>query len=382
MTARALSAINYVLGIVRILHITSAKTFGGGERHLVDLCRGLQGRGHEVFVAVRPTCEWRDKLSFLPQENILTVSLRNSFGILSANRIARFMREKEIGIVHAHVARDYIPASIAALLVKNAKFVLTRHVLFPLAPFNRIALKNLSKAIAVSPAVKEPLLRVFPPGKVAVIHNGIDAGERTGLEREGLRKEFRAFHSIPEDALLVGTVGEIVVLKGQRDFVLAANEIAGKFPATRFLVVGKDNTLDKSFRRELKRLVKVFGLEDRFLWLDWVEDTAPLMAAMDIFVSASHSESFGLAILEAMASGTTVIATETAGAKELLGEKGIFVPVKDPVLLAGQMSALLEDSARREQLGNRNKALASEKFSLTRMLDDTEKLYESVLSSS
>jgi len=68
--------------LVRILQITSAKTFGGGERHLVDLCKGLAERGHEVFVAIRPSNEWQDKFSFLPPENIFYVSLRNSFGVL------------------------------------------------------------------------------------------------------------------------------------------------------------------------------------------------------------------------------------------------------------------------------------------------------------
>lgn len=364
---------------MRILQITSAKSFGGGERHLVDLCRGMKERGHEVFVALRPTNEWQDKLGFLPPENLLRVSLRNSFGVLSAKRIARFIRENDVRIVHAHVARDYIPASLASMLVKSAKFILTRHVLFPLQPFNRIALNNLSKAIAVSSAVEASLKKVFPANKIATIPNGIDIDTWAGRDRQALREEFRFFHGIPFDAPLIGTVGELIVLKGQRDFVLAANEAAKRFPEAHFVVVGKDNSLDKSFRRELKRLVKVFGLEERFLWLDWVEDTAPLLAAMDIFVSASHSESFGLAILEAMASGTAVIATETAGAKELLGKTGFFVPVNDPLALAERMCALLADEEECRVMGERYRELAAGKFSLDRMLDETEKLYEGIL---
>lgn len=364
---------------MRILQITSAKTFGGGERHLVDLCRGMQERGHEVFVALRPTNEWQDKLDFLPAGNLLRVSLRNSFGVLSAKRIARFVRENDIRIIHAHVARDYIPASLASMLVKNAKFILTRHVLFPLQPFNRIALNNLSKVIAVSSAVEVSLKKVFPANKIATIPNGIDIDNWAGRDRRLLREEFRFFHGIPFDVPVIGTVGELIVLKGQRDFVLAANEVAKKFPEAHFVVVGKDNSLDKSFRRELKRLVRVFGLEERFLWLDWVEDTAPLLAAMDIFVSASHSESFGLAILEAMASSCAVITTETAGAKELLGQIGVFVPVKDPLALAEKMCAMLADGEGRDTLGKRCRELAAGKFSLERMLDETERLYEAVI---
>ncbi|MCA1589135.1 MAG: glycosyltransferase, partial [Acidobacteria bacterium] len=95
---------------MRILHVSSARYFGGGERHLVDLTRGLHRRGHEVFVALRPTNEWQTRLSFLPPENIFHVSIRNSFGVLSAMRIAEFVRDNRIDIIHAHVARDYIPA--------------------------------------------------------------------------------------------------------------------------------------------------------------------------------------------------------------------------------------------------------------------------------
>lgn len=360
---------------MRILQISSSRTYGGGERHFVDLCRGLQQRGHEVFAALRPTNVWQERLDFLPAGSIFHVSIRNSFGILSANRMAGFAREKGVEIIHAHVARDYIPASIACSLSGDSRFVLTRHVLFPLKPFNRFALKNLSKAIAVSPGVGHALQSVFPKQKIEIIANGIDSKPFDPAERADLRRSFRTLHGIPDDAVVIGTIGELIPLKGHRDIVLAANEIVPKFPNARFVIVGKDNTVDQKFRRELKRLVKVFGLEDRFLWLDWVEDTRSLFAALDIFVSASHSESFGMAILEAMASGTAVVATDTEGAKELLGAKSIRVPIEDPVKLSERISELIADATQRRILSEEAMRTASERFSLNRMIDETERLY-------
>jgi len=360
---------------MRILQISSARTFGGGERHFVDLCRGLQARGHDVYAALRPTNGWQERLGFLPESHILHVSIRNSFGILSANRIAGFARDNNIEIVHAHVARDYIPASIACTLSKNTKFVLTRHVLFPLKPFNRFALKNLTRAIAVSSAVETALQKVFPRQKIAVIQNGIDFDSMSGLDRPVLNTEFRTMHSIPSDVPLIGIVGELTVLKGQRDFVLAANEVAKRFPDARFAVVGQDNSVDKRFRRELKRLVRVFRLDDRFLWLDWVDDTPPLFAALDIFVSASHTESFGMAILEAMASGTAVAATRTEGAKELLPDPDLLVPIQDPVALAVRICTLLRDPSKAKELALNAKTFAHDHFSLSRMVAQTESLY-------
>ena len=367
---------------MRILHISSARTFGGGERHFVDLCRGLSLRRHEVFVALRPTNEWQARLDFLPPKNILHVSLRNAFGVLSAQKIAEFVRVNNIEIVHAHAARDYIPASLACRMAKTAKFVLTRHVLFPLKSVHRLTLNNLSAAIAVSKPVEANLQKIFSKEKVILISNGIDVDSRMNVNREKLRQEFRFEHNISFDAFLVGTIGELKILKGQRDFILAAQIVAQKFPEAHFVIVGKDNSFKQDFRRELKRLVKIFRLEERFLWLDWVEDTTPLLAALDVFVSASHTESFGLAILEAMAIGGAIAATGTEGANELLqtNVSGKIIPMKDPTKLAEAISELLSDEKLRETLGKNAQARAKEKFGLERMIEETERVYQSVIS--
>ncbi|CAN5420366.1 glycosyltransferase [soil metagenome] len=361
---------------MRILQISSAKTYGGGERHFVDLCRELENRGHEVFVAIRPSNEWRDKLDFLPAERFLYVSIRNSFGMISAKRIGRFIETKEIEIVHAHVARDYLAASIAVRSLKRAKLILTRHVVFPLKPFHRFALRNVSTAIGVSPPVADQLRKIFSGDKVRVIPNGINisAFDRN-VDTGG---QFRELHGIPGDVPLIVSIGELKLLKGQRDFVLAANEIVKRHPDCHFVIAGKDHSLDQRFRRELKRLVKVLGLDDNFLWLDWLDDINPLLSAANLFVSPSHSESFGLAILDAMAAGLPVVATETDGAQLLIPERNALVPIKDPLALAEKLSWFLDNKEARDALGESLKTSAKENYGLELMIDATEALYREV----
>ncbi|MEQ1643496.1 MAG: glycosyltransferase family 4 protein [Pyrinomonadaceae bacterium] len=363
---------------MRILHISSAKIYGGGERHFADLTRELSRRGHEVFVALRPSCEWQDRLAFVPPERFLHVSIRNSFGMFSARRIANFAEKNEINIIHAHVARDYIAASIAARSA-NARLVLTRHVLFPMKSFHRFALRNVDAAIAVSSSVRDQLERVFPPDKVHVIANGVDLAATSEGDRSSWGREFREFHSIPMDCPVVSTLGELKVMKGQRDFVLAASEVVKRQPDCRFVVAGVDNTIDKSFRRELKRLARVLGMEPNFIWLDWLSDTRPLLAASDLFVSPSHSESFGLAILDAMIASLPVVATMTGGAIELIPDAKALVPIKDPLSLADTILWYLEHPDDRDQLAMDLHVAATERFSLKKMVDATEGLYESLL---
>lgn len=366
---------------MKVLHISSAKTFGGGERHLIDLTRELVKKGHEIFVALRPTNDWQEKFDFLPPENIFHVSIRNSFGMFSAKRIANFIRKKNIEIVHAHAARDYLPAGIACRIAKTAKFVLTRHVLFPMKPFHRFALRNVDRAIAVSAAVETNLAKIFPKEKIVRIPNGIETEINSLESRQTLSEQFRFLHNISFDAKLIGIIGELKVLKGQRDFVLAAQIIAQKFPEAFFVIVGKDNSSNKKFRQELKRLIKIFRLDKRFLFLNWVEETAPLFAALDIFVSASHTESFGLAILEAMISSCAIISTATDGANELLqnNDTAQLVPIKNPLELANAIEKLLIDNDKRETFGKNAQTFAQEKFSLDKMIVKTENLYQEVL---
>jgi glycosyltransferase involved in cell wall biosynthesis len=247
-------------------------------------------------------------------------------------------------------------------------------MLSPLKPFNKFALKNLSRAIGVSEFVGQELKMVFPSHKVTVIKNGLDLENLR--DRETLRREFREFHDIGEDAPLVGTLGELREPKGQRDFVLAAAEVIKQFPDCWFVVTGLDHTIDKSFRRELRRLANVLGVGERILWLDWLDDTAPFYAAIDVFVSPSHAESFGLSILEAMIRGTPVVATATRGARELLGSTTDLVPVRDPVKLADAICNVLNEN--RDAIGEELRRRASEKFSLERMLDETEQLYAEI----
>ncbi len=100
---------------LKILHVSSARAHGGGERHLADLARGLARRGHEVYAALREDSPLRaELLSSLPPQNIFTLPLKGALDLPSALKLARLAREHEIDILHAHLARDYPPAALAA----------------------------------------------------------------------------------------------------------------------------------------------------------------------------------------------------------------------------------------------------------------------------
>ena len=364
---------------MRILQVSSARAFGGGERHLADLARGLSARGHEIFAALAEGSPLRGPLSSLPGVRVFTLPLRNALDLRAALRLARLARENEIEVVHAHVARDYTLAAFAARRAPRPRLVLTRHVLFPLSRAHRLALSNVSRVIAVSGAVARSLRaqKIFAEDKVRLVENGVDVARFARA-----RAEFERGRSAPHR---VGIVGELSVVKGQVDFLHAAALVAGRFDGgVEFVVVGEDGSRDGRHRALVEGLISELKLGGRVRLLGRLgEDEMPrLLASLDVLVSASHSEAFGMAMVEAMACGVPVVATTTEGAREIVeeGVNGLLVPVGDVGALASSISALLEDETRRKAFGANALASAGRRFDLARMVEATERVYAEALS--
>ncbi len=369
---------------MKILQISSAQSLGGGERHLADLVNGLVDRGHDVHVALRPNSPLIGELRLgeqngLPKANVTTLPLRNSLDAMSARSLSRLVRRNQIQIVHAHMARDYPLASYAVRRNKGARLIVTRHVLFPLSRLHRITLSRAGRIIAVSQAVAARVRAdgIAPAERISVVLNGIDARKFEGARDRFSRERVLVSWGLPDNSLLIGTVGELTPLKGQEEFLRAAAEVRKLFPNSHFIIAGTDSSRGNKNRAFLERLIKELELTEHVRLVGWVEDLAQLYCALDVFVSASHTESFGLAITEAMASGTSVVATETEGAREIVqsGETGLLVPVGDVVALAAAILDLLGDEDKRVRLGTVAQQAVAAQFSVERMIEETEEIY-------
>lgn len=364
-----------------ILHINSARTFGGGERHTADLANALSRRGHEVFAAVSPQSPLIEELKRIPAQNIFELPLRNALDVHSAIELARRVREKGIEIIHAHVARDYLLAALASRR-SSAPLVLTRHLERPLKSLHRWTLARVARVIAVSEAVERALLeqKIFAPEKIRRIPNGIDVDLFERRARSFDAKRFRRLMKV-EGRLLVGITGELREHKGQEDFLRAAAIVSGRFADVDFVVAGEDASPRKEYRARLEQLAAELDIKTRIHFTGWLADVVELLPALDVFVSSSRVEPFGLVMVEAMACGLPVVATSTGGAREIVEDNvtGKLVAVGDSQALAEAICALLADEDARRLMGERGRARAKQRFSLERMLGETEALYREVL---
>jgi L-malate glycosyltransferase len=349
---------------------------------MADLANGLTRRGHEIRVALRPESPLLPEINSLPSENFAVLPLRNAFDVGSARRLSRLVREHKIEIVHAHMARDYPLALYAARQNPAAKLIITRHVLFPLNRLHSITLSQVARVIAVSEAVGRQLRahsRVAAE-RIVVVPNGIDF-QRFAQGTSDDRLQFRRQWSIPQDCPLIGSVGAIKALKGHEDFLRSAAIIRQHLPDAHFLISGLDESRVGANRLALETLIAKYQLSDSSHILGRVDNLAGLYAALDVFVSASHIESFGLVIAEAMASGTPVVATRTEGAAEIItnDDSGLLVPIKDAEAMAAAVMELIQDQGKRERLVTAARNRIHDNFGLERMVAETERVYHQVV---
>jgi len=363
---------------LKILQISSASTFGGGERYVVDLTNALQSRGHDLYVVVRPNSPLPTYLE-IPKDRIKKVPLRNALDAPSARELDRLVKENQIDVVHAHMARDYSLAAYATRRNPTAKFFVTRHVLFKLNSLHRRTLARATRVIAVSHAVERELKeqQLVTDDRIAVIPNGINVDKFAQAAAAFDRQQFIAEKNLPDARMWVGTVGELRALKRHDDFIRAAAKVAQSTPDVHFIVAGIDPSKTGDVRKTLKHLVAELGLQDRVHFLGWLDNAAQLYCLLDAFVSASEIESFGLVIAEAMSVGTPVVATMTEGAMEVLEDQktGLLVPIGDPAEMANAINLLLDSEEKRRLIGETAREIVSKKFSLRRMVDDIEQLY-------
>ena len=371
---------------MRILQVSSARAFGGGERHLVDLARSLAGRGHEVYAAIQPDSALREHLlAALPRNNIYELPLRNLRDARGSIKLARFAHSNKVDIMLAHVARDYWAAFLAAPSRRThsgPRVVLTRHVLFPLGVASRYLLSHAARVIAVSEAVARSLRTqgISDSEKIRVVTNGVDLRRfeeaRAAFEREMSER------GTTQRPLRVGIVGELSEVKNQEDFVRAAALVADEFGSSvEFLIVGDELARSGVYGVRLERLISELRLTESVRIVRRCEDVAPLIASLDVLVSASRSEAFGMVMAEAAACGVPVVATATEGAREIVsdGSTGLIVPIGDVSALASAVASLLRDEGLRRKLGSNALEVARERFSLERMVTETERVYAEAL---
>jgi len=364
-----------------VVYFTDSRNFGGSEQILLTMMTALDRQSWDPILVshaetgLEPLVEKARELN-IP---IWTVPRIEGYrAIFHALQFAQRLRRNRPDIFHANMIWPLSCAGglFAAFLARVPVVVATEHLPMALAGRRWTLLERfVSSAVDCYLAVSHHIfyrlrerLRL-PEGKVKLVRNGIPLDVYSHPSDKG----FRATLNTSCDRPIVLTVARLDPQKGHRYLIEAAVNVPGAL----FLLAG-----DGPERSALEAKSVELGLSDRVVFLGHRHDVPDFLAMCDLFVLPSLYEGLPLSVLEAMAAGKPVVATDIEGTSEAVvhQETGLLVPPANPLALAEAIRALLSDSLLSRQMGQAGKNKARRDFSAEVMMRQIADIYEELLS--
>lgn len=368
-----------------VIHVSEATGWTGGLARMLELSRGLRGRGWRVVLACRPGSRVEEEALRLGLERF-TLPIRQDYDLLSSWRLAREAAARDASIVHAHHPRAHGVALAAKLLSRLVApgrpapaLVVSRRVSYRVGgnPFSRwkYASPQVDAYVAVAAAVADLLVAGgVQPAKVRVVPSGVDPDEFAPRPADPrLREEL----GLPPGAPLVVKLANAAPAKGIAPFLKAAASVARTHPQARFVLAGRDTDADW-----VRGLVDSLGLSDRVVLAGFRTDAPRLLASASVSVNAAtDGEALSGAMRESLAMGVPVVASSIAGNGELVrdGRTGLTVPPGDAEALARSVRWTLDHRREALALAADGRRLVLEGFTVARSIALTERLYIDLL---
>jgi glycosyltransferase involved in cell wall biosynthesis len=330
---------------MKILHLSSERTWRGGEQQIAYLVEESLRLGLEVLVAGRSGSAFEDyckrgKVPFFGLPFSGEISLRTAFGI------RRICQEEGVDFVHMHSSHSHAMGVLSSIFGNRAKLILSRRVDVPmrsnvLSRF-KFNYRGIEKIVCVSDAIKEVMRPdLNDPEKLVTVHSGIDLARFEGTHVPGkLRKEF----NVPADVPIVGNVSALADHKDYPTYLKVCRELKDQGVEARFFMIGGG-----PLQEELRKLVKELEIEDRVVMTGHRSDIPEIMGDLDVFLMTSKTEGLGTTVLDAFANRIPVVATRGGGIPEMIedGVSGYLSEIGDYKNLARQVLVLLQEEERR-----------------------------------
>jgi len=376
----------------RLLWLLDGLGVGGAEALVVPFARTLDRTQYELTVACLGRIEGEMVVSRLREAGVPVVEFgaRNLRDLRTFRRVRDYVRDQRIDLIHAHLTyagiwsalltrQTGIPSVVSLHVATSATRTLRPSLRHRISTdvrdwlMRKVLNRWATRVIMVSEALRQTYLRHgdLRPEKVQVVHNGIEL-DRFARDREATRDRVHAEFDIPRDAPVLVTVAVLRPGKGVEVLLEAARAVKD----AHFLILG-----DGPKRAEWEALASAHGIGERVHWAGYRTDVDALLAGCDLLVHPSLDDAFPTVLLEAMAAGLPVVASEVGGIPEIVvvGDTGLLVSPGDAAALARSINALLLDRAQLVRMGEVGREVATTRFSTGAWVGRLVGVYEDVL---
>ncbi|ATB40969.1 glycosyl transferase family 1 [Cystobacter fuscus] len=366
---------------LRLVQFTKSFYFGGTEVQVVELLRGLPASYRvqvSVLDAVGPLMEPIRKMGITPEEFSLRGSLARPNTLAQVIRMARWLKQERVELVHVHDFYATVLAVPAAKLAGTKVIVGRLDLAHWHGRVRRALLRGLTQmadhVVGNAEAIRGMLVEEegISPEKITVIPNGLDIVRFDQRRRAGLQAPLPDTHGAP---VVVHVANMNHPVKRQEDLLRALALVRRAGHTLHAFLVG-----DGPRRPEMEKLAGSLGLADRVHFLKHRGDVPAIYERADFGVLCSSAEGMSNAVMEGMAAGLPMVVTNVGGNPELVadGERGLVVPPLRPEALGEAFLQLLGDRERGRRMGARARAFVERELSLTRMVRRHDALYRRV----
>jgi glycosyltransferase involved in cell wall biosynthesis len=363
-----------------IAYFSAGEFIGGAERSLALLVHEVAKRRKIVVFANSKTQALFQGVNIEVTEWPYITLSRKTFAqfLWQSLSISRKLRKMGVTTVHANDFRSLYGCWLAARLATRPLVAHNRN-LWDIDDFSwkeRLAIRATNQIVCISRAVENNLRHLLPLHNTTVVYNAIDANAfhraraTTAISREKL-----GWHA---ENFIVGMASRVSPDKEQHLLVEAARSLVPSIPTIRFLIVGATDGIGAEYFDGLRKLLHDYRLTDRFLFTGHVENPAPFINLMDVFVLTSRCEAFGRVLIEAMALGKPIVAANSGGVPEIVvhGENGLLFAPGSAEELMRHINHLYKHPIEREELGKAGEQTCRNRFTLTKHVASIEAIYQ------
>ncbi len=367
-----------------VLFIHHVSCMAGAERYLLSLVEALNKTYKVFFICQEPGPLADQLIKCGVVVEYMSLGAWRKFPLLVANlrtikKVVNFCKKNHIDLICSNNYRVASYGIWPARILRIPSITIIQDFVprYKLWKFNTFQSNML---ITVSQSITDSVCKYFPK-KIVSIYNGLDIPSFTkNLKSSDVLRE--RFYLL-KGKRVVGMVAHIIPLKGHKFFLQVMQKISKRFDDVMFVMIGDSPNSRQLSLENIKDYAASLGLVDRVIFTGAQDDVPDLIKSFDILVHPSFKEAFGRVIMEAMALGVPVVATDCGGPKEIIedGKSGYLVPIKDEEQLVKKVEMLLMDDHQRRAMGLEGKKRIEEHFSIVRTVGQINQVFEEVLTS-
>lgn len=399
-------------GPARILFVDHTASLGGGEIALFNLVRHLDANRYTPIVLLCSDGPLHGKLTsagiethILPLAANVVNTRKDTLGagvflragavlatLAYIRRLTKFIKAHEIDLVHTNSLKADVIGGVAARLARRKLIWHVRdridgdYLPPKVVKVFRWLSRVLPHFVIANSGATLRTLQHDGAVKGAAVPSGIDLAARMHVVHDGLSQRWAGLMGprSADDRPVIGLVGRISPWKGQHVFIRAAAKVLERNHNVRFQIIGAALFAERDYEQSVREMADSLGLQNSVEFTGFCENVAERMAALDVLVHASTlGEPFGQVVIEGMAAGKPVIATNGGGIPEIVrdGDTGLLIPMDDHAAMADAIIRILENPELAQRLAAKGPDWVRQNFAIERTAEMVQGIYQNVLNS-